>query len=38
MFTWAYKEFFNDFRRIACAVQFILFRLEWIAEFPEVAD
>ena len=36
LFTMAYKGFFNDFLRIAYAWQFILFRLEWIAEFPEV--
>ena len=37
LFTMADKGFFNDFLRIAYAGQFILFRLEWIAEFPEVA-
>jgi len=36
MFTMADKGFFNDFLRIAYAGQFILFRLEWIPEFPEV--
>jgi len=36
MFTMADKGFFNDFLRVAYAELFILFRLEWIAEFPEV--
>jgi hypothetical protein len=36
MFTMADKGFFNNLWRIAYAGQFILFRLEWIPEFPEV--
>jgi hypothetical protein len=37
LFTMADKGFFNNFLRIAYVGQFILFRLEWIPEFPEVA-